>query len=226
METNLANSEFTCGILWPGDSSLGRTVFTSYGKLYDEQVESTCRTVRACRDWAQNTPKVYSLIECDPPSDWETADQLIFNQYDVPEALAIIRHCLGLNTTQLSQIMEKSRTAIYDWLNGKPLKPENLERVGKILEIAKSWDSKGLGPLAMISSKVDGEVSLLELLTRESLDVETIEKFLDRLGSEQKRIAAKKLPSLKDLKNKGYRPLDENARVTNVKIASRRSSAR
>jgi transcriptional regulator with XRE-family HTH domain len=90
---------------------------------------------------------------------------------DFAEMLVQIRTRLGLNMSQLANVLRVQRPTVYAWLNAaqKP-NPANIERVRKVWQIAAFWGDLSSAPLkgALHREVVEGH-TVLSLLSEEHL---------------------------------------------------------
>jgi transcriptional regulator with XRE-family HTH domain len=88
-----------------------------------------------------------------------------------------------LNVTQTAEVFGVSRTAIYDWREGKAVSQKHQERISQIYEYAlalKEVDSTPIGEALTWQDAESGQ-SLLSLLKAEPLDDTRIHQFIKAL---------------------------------------------
>lgn len=125
----------------------------------------------------------------------ETEDGIVLG---TSEKLVAIQHYLGLNTTELAQVLYVSRPTVYSWIRGEQ-DPHlsNLERITVLYNFAKSWERicpKSLGTL--VRQPVVGSESLVQMLSAEHINAAQVSDALQRLA----RIAlSRDLPRVKSV---------------------------
>jgi len=131
--------------------------------------------------------------------DSATENRPVFS-IDVPEALASLRQTLGLSTVNLAQVLRVSRQAIYDWTAGKPVKSENRQRLGGLLELAAAWRDHSASPLGeLLREPIADQPALLTLLSAEALDLPVLRARLDALASLHRQAVTARPPSAEEL---------------------------
>ena len=111
------------------------------------------------------------------------------------EQLKTISKILSLSKVELARVLGVSRQTIYDWLEGRPVSPENEDRLLRLARLA--WDFGGKDGKSLLrrfttQSVHEGEPSILEMLLTDPWD----EKRLRRaLGEAQARTTRRKSES-------------------------------
>jgi transcriptional regulator with XRE-family HTH domain len=88
---------------------------------------------------------------------------------------------LNLNKTQLAEVLGVSRPTLYDWLEGKEPNAANAQRLTGLVRIlvnAGVTAADSISPRFVRESLNDGEPSLLEMLTADTLDEARVAKVL------------------------------------------------
>lgn len=111
--------------------------------------------------------------------------ELISNAPDVrsiPDYLFLIEHALSVTVKELAQILRVSRPMIYHWRAGMEPSPENRARIETIARLAEDWKQLESNPvgLRLHFSQAEGS-TLMDLLTREMLDIPAIRIIMKRL---------------------------------------------
>lgn len=111
----------------------------------------------------------------------ETDDEAVMS---TSQQLTLIQHLLGLNTTELAQVIGVSRPTIYSWMrDDQEPHPSNLERMSMLYQFARSWKRicpKSLG--AFVRQPILGSQSLVQLLSEKEYDAIEIQGALQALA--------------------------------------------
>ncbi len=125
--------------------------------------------------------------------------------------IALVRHYFSLTTTDLSRILLVERPTVYAWLDGKSEpNPENRSRIRKLFNIASRWREKSSLPIGkFLREPMEGEMSLFDLLRRNALETEAIDRVLVSVLEAVNRRAKTKLDrSVRAIaKRNGYKQL-------------------
>jgi len=102
---------------------------------------------------------------------------------------------LGLNVTELSNILHVSRQTIYDWRkdNVEGNVGDNRLRTEKLYKFAKDWIDRAAAPLPLSLKKkpiLDGS-NIVEILSQEGFSDQTIERCSAELLAYYKELASK-----------------------------------
>jgi DNA-binding transcriptional regulator YiaG len=131
----------------------------------------------------------------------------------VGKELALVRHYFSLTTTDLSRVLLVERPTVYAWLDGKSEpKRENRARIRKLFNIASKWREKSsLSIGKFLYEPIDGELSLIDFLLRDTLETEAINRILARvLEALNIRARAKLDRSVAAIVNRsGFKPLSK-----------------
>lgn len=148
----------------------------------------------------------------------------LITSQDVPQAVAEIRGQLGLNTTELADIIGVARQSIYEWVNGGTVKEVNRLKVSSLMEIAKEWRALCGAPMGLAVRELGEHSDLLALLKSEPLDRSAISATL---GAIQEKIASREaaaLPSAQELAVRyGLRESSREDYRRKLKSAARRA---
>jgi DNA-binding XRE family transcriptional regulator len=111
------------------------------------------------------------------------------------DQLKAISKTFSLSKVELAKALGVSRQTLYDWLEGRPMSPENEDRVLQLAHLA--WDFGGKDGQSLLRRMVDeplwkGEDSFLKLLLSHPWD-ET--KLRRALGEAKARTERKKTTS-------------------------------
>lgn len=88
---------------------------------------------------------------------------------------------VGLNISQLSALLKVGRPSIYAWLEGAKIRQANLSRFDLLYDIFKTWNAKfKLG--AYLYKKIDGQLSLYDLLCSDSIKPESVKKHVKKIN--------------------------------------------
>ena len=131
------------------------------------------------KPWAssvQSSGGYYSIpVEVNPKSGLSSwLDSILFTSEEshcplttpeVPNALTAIRSAFSMNMIQLAEVLRVSRQAIYDWMDGKPVKVENRQRIAAIHDFVQRWNDIYPKSMGRIVAEEIGGPSLLALLS-------------------------------------------------------------
>jgi hypothetical protein len=130
---------------------------------------------------------------------------------DVSKELAIVRHFLSLNTTNLSHALKVERPTVYAWLDDKwNPKPENRARLRELFELAQAWRGISNRPLGrLLWEPLDNGQRVIDLLSDEPLRFSLIKEALIGIRHRfEPRKAEKTPPSIRAIaKERGFRSL-------------------
>ncbi|MGA3081503.1 MAG: hypothetical protein ABSD44_08995 [Terracidiphilus sp.] len=125
--------------------------------------------------------------------------------------IALIRYYFSLTTTDLSRILLVERPTVYAWLDGKS-EPnrENRGRIRKLFNIAFRWREKSSLPIGkFLREPMEGELSLIDLLLRDTLETEAIDRVLvcvlEAVGRRAKTKRDRAVSAI--VKRSGFKPL-------------------
>jgi len=99
------------------------------------------------------------------------------------DQIRLVVQTLGFNKRQLGEIFGVTRQAIYDWLKGVNIRPENSGKVLTLARLLLDITTDTRRPLYnrfTTQPIVEGEPSLLELLRQDPWDVERLRRVLRR----------------------------------------------
>jgi len=102
----------------------------------------------------------------------------------VPIKITAIRHYLSLSITDLGRVLRVERPTVYSWIS-ESSKPhhQNLDRIGRIYDLAKAWRSISPKPLGgLLREPLEGQ-SILEMLGREDLSETKIRGAFKQLAA-------------------------------------------
>jgi len=143
---------------------------------------------------------------------------------DVPGALIEIRDAFSLNTVQLADVLGVSRQSIYDWNEGKTVKPQNRHRIAAILAFVEEWRKLHPGPMGPISSEIVEGVTLIELLRADRLESAAVSDLLVAISTRLGEITAERPLSARELAAKhGMPPLSAESHRRNLQNARLRN---
>jgi hypothetical protein len=130
------------------------------------------------------------------------------------EQLVFIRHYLSLNPTDLSRVLFVERPTVYAWLDGKwEPKQENRGRIRRLHQLARAWWDKSKQPIGKsLREPLDGELSLMEYLVRDPLEMGAINRILSVIQEQaDRRMRSKKARSVHTLaEQSGFKPLSRD----------------
>ena len=100
----------------------------------------------------------------------------------IPDSLAIIEQAFGVTVKELAQLLRVSRPMIYHWRAGMEPSPKNHARIETIARLAEDWKQLESNPVGQRLHFNQEEVNtLMDLLTREMLDIPSIRAIMKRL---------------------------------------------
>lgn len=136
------------------------------------------------------------------PKISSTKNQIIF-----------LRKKMGLTISEIGQIMDVSRRAVYDWIeNDTPkLRSENQIRLDDVCELAEYWGKKKLGRLgSYLRKKISNEdISLFSLLLDKKLKKDKIRNLLDQIESSISKEIREKIAHETLLKRHGFEKISD-----------------
>lgn len=102
----------------------------------------------------------------------------------IAEKLDQIRNAFGLSMTALAKALQSSRASIYNWYETEPHRDDALKRIEALHDIARQWKEMNpyhYAPGKLMKQKLADGPSLLERLSEERLDNESIQRGLEGL---------------------------------------------
>lgn len=110
--------------------------------------------------------------------------------FTAKEKVAGIRHYLSLNMTELAAVLNVGRPTVYAWASvSAAVKPKHRYRVDAIYELARYWRSLSSVPMGLlVRESLPGGRSMIDLLSAEDLNVETVQKAMLQIKEQQDRI--------------------------------------
>lgn len=113
-------------------------------------------------------------------AEWAHAAQRV-------ERLTEILVNLGLSIQTLAEVLQVSRPQLYKWLDAEKLislQKDSVRRLDEVEWLAKSWRTLSVAPLGpWVRERIDGDRSLLDILTVEPLPTAEIERTLSRIAA-------------------------------------------
>ena len=104
------------------------------------------------------------------------------------EQLSDFRKILGLNVSELANVLRGQRPTIYQWQRGNKLRPKNAHRLGELHTLAVQYRDKGISNASRyLHVPQDGAPSLFDLLNADILDKQAITSVLDKVLARQAR---------------------------------------
>lgn len=96
-----------------------------------------------------------------------------------------IKSWFGFDTFELSDSLRVARSSLHYWatFENYNIKPENLDRIQKLYEVAEFWNSRGLGPLKnyLHDRSRDYNDILFNMLAPPILDINMIKSHFETL---------------------------------------------
>jgi hypothetical protein len=122
-----------------------------------------------------------------------------------------LRHYFSLNTTDLAKVLLVERPTVYAWLESKwEPKQENKGRIRKLYQVARTWHEMSKQPIGkLLRESVDGDVTLMDYLVRDTLEVAAINRILAVIRElVDRRVKSKRARSVREIaKQRGFKPL-------------------
>jgi hypothetical protein len=188
--------------------------------FYDRVLESLAQTIYQGTGgeplWAEATQSMASasgayIVVQNPPRTTPPVDPAAVTPVDLGRQLVFVRHYLSLNTTDLSRILLVERPTVYAWLDGKwDPKQENKGRIRKLYQVARSWNEMSRQPIGkLLRESVDGDVTLMDYLVRDTLEVAAINRILAVIRElVDRKVKSKRARSVREIaKQRGFKPL-------------------
>jgi hypothetical protein len=135
------------------------------------------------------------------------------------EQINDLRKCMGLNISEIAEILHNTRTTIYEWLNtdNPNLRPENQERLDQIHKICLYWKKKDLGRLSGYTHKITLEdQSLFHLLITDIIHEKIIYRVLDSIANTILNARKQESQREENLKQQGFKELNKKERKNNL----------
>lgn len=149
-------------------------------------------------------PHIYHRPACSRAHTLSAADQ-------VREVLG----ALSLNKTDLAQILGVSRPTLYDWLDGKEPNPSNAQRLStlhRLLASAGVTSATPLSPRFVRLALNEGEPSLAEALSAESLDEQLVGSLIRSAKMLGERAQSRRVAREDRLRTLGFEEPSEEQR--------------
>jgi len=101
----------------------------------------------------------------------------------VPERIAEIRQHLSLNVSQIAEVMQVGRPAVYSWLNDQRTpRSTQQDRLSRLYTLATQWRRRSSEPVGKyLILPLDRGESLLGLLRKRDQDAGQIDRLLDAI---------------------------------------------
>lgn len=109
---------------------------------------------------------------------------------DNSEVIAVIRSSLSLQIKELAAIVGVQRTHVYSWINGESQPAaQHRDRLQQVYRLARRWNQLCQFPADDFIRKPgeDGQ-SVLDLLKSETLDESAIDRRLERLARNRRKL--------------------------------------
>lgn len=104
-------------------------------------------------------------------------------QISILEQLQFLMDNVGLNISQLSDLLKVGRPTIYNWLDGADIRRGNLSRLEDLYYIFMPWNNKYDVKIGShLYKKVDGKLSLYDLLMADIIEVARAKELSIRLN--------------------------------------------
>lgn len=106
------------------------------------------------------------------------------------ERLQKIESVMGLTRSQLAQALLVERATLYQWFRGAQPRPRTLARIDELSRVARAWQAAGLGSARGLwyLRPPQGQRSLGELLSADSLDLAQLHALIRMMGRDSKRL--------------------------------------
>lgn len=123
-----------------------------------------------------------------PGTDWTTSstkgnasevDELLVQT--TAEKLSEIQNIFGLSISHLAKILRSSRPSVYAWIGGEAPRDNIVDRIEILHQISKRWEKINpyhYSPGRLMRQPLGNQPSMLEYLTKETINTEKIEKAL------------------------------------------------
>ncbi len=103
-------------------------------------------------------------------------------QRSIIEQLQFLMNNVGLNISQLSDLLKVGRPSIYKWLDGSEIRRANLSRLEDIYYILSFWNNKyGVKIGSYLYKKID-KLSLYDLLIADVIEIERAKELSIKLN--------------------------------------------
>lgn len=92
--------------------------------------------------------------------------------------------------SSIASMLGVSRPTIYKWFDGaNNVKPENQERLAKLIEVVKSWKGKVVDnmPSGLIKRRLPSGVTLFDLLSTPEIDMDAVNEAVNLLAKSYNR---------------------------------------
>jgi len=112
--------------------------------------------------------------------------------------ISLVVHTLGFNKRQLGEVFGVTRQAVYDWLKGGSISPDNRSKLLTLARLLVEISADTRRPLYhrfTTEPIVEGERSVLELLRSEPWDTERLSLILRKARNLTSQRAAREAPS-------------------------------
>ncbi len=130
-----------------------------------------------------------------------------------------LRKFMGLNISEIAEILHTTRTTIYEWLNSENsnLRHNNQERLNQMHEICLYWKEKNLGHLSGYTHKIIREgQSLFHLLTTDIINQQIIYNALESIANTIVSMRQQELQREQNLRTKGFKEISKKERKNNL----------
>jgi AcrR family transcriptional regulator len=123
---------------------------------------------------------------------------------------------LGLNKSELADVLRVSRPAVYDWFDGKDPNPANAERLASLLQLLARANVTSAAPLdaRFVRQPLEERSrSLLDELSEEQADDQRVERLLHDARVLSENLQQRRQSREDRLRSLGYdEPSDEQRR--------------
>lgn len=104
-------------------------------------------------------------------------------QVSVTAQLQFLIDVVGVNVSQLSDLLKVGRPSIYKWLQGADIRRANFSRLEALHSIFQSWNNQfGVTLGQYLYKKIDGQLSLYDLLIIDEIDIARAKEFAVKLN--------------------------------------------
>ena len=135
-----------------------------------------------------------------------------------------LKATLGINISEIADILQITRQAIYDWKSGKAIpSTKNQERINKLIAICKKWESENLGPIRhLIRQNIWNDYSLFDLLCKEDLEEKHIYTYFDKIKIYISALNKEREQAKKIKEQYGFKQLSDREKLEKLKKNSRK----
>ena len=135
------------------------------------------------------------------------------------EQINSLRKFMGLNVSEIAEILQHTRTTVYEWLksNNPKLRPANQARLEQVYKICVYWEEKKLGRLNSYTRKaIIEDQSLFNLLSKDIINQALIYKALDCIANHILTMREKESTHENLLKSQGFKETNKDERRNNL----------